>query len=187
MNLIFIGAPGVGKGTQATRLAERLSVPHISTGAMFRQATDEGTDLGKEVDGYVKRGALVPDELTTSIVIEALDKPEQAGGFILDGYPRNTSQAEALDALLNERGKEIDRVLYLTAPKDEIIERLLARGRDDDNEEVINHRLEVYRSETEPVLDFYRNKGLVMEINGVGDIDEVHERVFEAARVGAES
>ncbi len=187
MNLIFIGAPGVGKGTQASRLAERLSVPHISTGAIFRAAIESGKELGVKAKEYMDRGALVPDELTTAMVLDALQQPENSNGFILDGYPRNISQAEALQAALKEAGREIDRVLYLTASHEEIVQRMLARGRTDDTREVINHRLEVYRSETEPVLDFYRGSGLVTEVNGMGDINDVHERVYESARVGAES
>ena len=187
MNLIFIGAPGVGKGTQAARLAERLGVPHISTGAIFRAAVGQGKELGLKAKEYMDRGALVPDELTTAIVVDALSQPENANGFILDGYPRNISQAGALESALKESGRTIDCVLYLTAPQEEIVQRMLARGRADDTREVINHRLEVYRGETEPVLDFYRERGLVSEINGVGEINGVHERVYEAARVGAES
>lgn len=186
MNLIFIGAPGVGKGTQAEKLAARLGIPHISTGAIFREAVGQGTELGLQAKGYMDRGALVPDELTTAMVVEALGAPANANGFILDGYPRNISQADALEGALNGQGREIDRVLYLTAPQGEIVTRMLARGRSDDTEDVINHRLDVYRSETEPVLDFYRTRGLVTEVYGVGEIEEVHERVFEAARVGAE-
>lgn len=187
MNFIFIGAPGVGKGTQAIRLADRLEVPHISTGAIFRAAIEQGKELGRQAKDYMDRGALVPDELTTAMVLDALAQPENAHGFILDGYPRNISQAEALENALKDAGREIHRVLYLTAPQEEIIERMLARGRADDTREVISHRLEVYRSETEPVLEFYRTRGLVTEVNGVGDIDDVHERVYGAARVGAES
>ncbi len=182
MNLIFIGAPGVGKGTQAELLANRLAIPHISTGAIFREAVGQGTELGLKAKDYMDRGALVPDELTTAMVVEALGAPSNAGGFILDGYPRNISQAEALEQALTDEGREIDRVLYLTAPQQEIVTRMLARGRNDDTEEVINYRLEVYRSETEPVLDFYRTRGLVTEVYGVGEIDEVHERVFSAAK-----
>ena len=133
------------------------------------------------------RGALVPDALTTAIVVEALQEPGNADGFILDGYPRNLSQAEDLERALTERGKGIDLVLYLTAPQEEIVQRMLARGRNDDTEEVINHRLEVYRGETAPVLTFYQERGLVTEVYGVGEIDEVHDRVFEAAKVAAES
>lgn len=187
MNLIFIGAPGVGKGTQAEKLAGRLGIPHISTGAIFREAVSQGTELGLRAKDYMDRGALVPDELTTAIVVEALRGPANAHGFILDGYPRNLAQAEDLQKALQEQGREIDRVLYLTAPQQEIVGRMLSRGRTDDTEEVINHRLEVYRSETEPVLNFYRDRGLVTEVYGVGEIDEVHERVFDAAREGVKA
>ncbi|MGE3801760.1 MAG: adenylate kinase [Candidatus Kapaibacterium sp.] len=187
MNLIFFGAPGVGKGTQAEKLAARLGIPHISTGAIFRAALQQGKELGLQAREYMDRGALVPDELTTAIVVEALQEPENANGFILDGYPRNLSQAEDLERALAEQGRAIDSVLYLTAPQHEIVERMLARGRNDDTEDVINHRLEVYRQETEPVLKFYQDRELVREVYGVGGIDEVHDRVFDAAKVAAES
>ena len=187
MNLIFIGAPGVGKGTQAEKLATRLGIPHISTGAIFRAALQQGKELGLKAKEYMDQGALVPDELTTAIVVEALNEPQNGEGFILDGYPRNLSQAEDLQRALESRGKDIDCVLYLTAPQEEIVQRMLARGRNDDTEEVINHRLNVYHQETEPVLKFYQDRQLVREVYGVGEIDEVHDRVFDAAKVAAES
>lgn len=183
MNLIFFGAPGVGKGTQAAMLADKIGVPHISTGAIFRTAMEEGTPLGTEVKAYYDKGELVPDELTTAIVVEALGAPEQAGGFILDGYPRNRSQAEALNKALEERGKSIDRVVFLTAPDEEITRRMLGRGRADDTEEVIANRLAVYRSETAPVLEFYANAGIVSEIDGVGELETVHGRVLDGVNV----
>jgi adenylate kinase len=180
MNLIFFGAPGVGKGTQAEKLAERLGIPHISTGAIFRAAMQEGSELGLSVKQYYDKGELVPDELTTAIVVDTLRKPAFDDGFILDGFPRNLAQAEALQSALEEQNRSIDRVLYLTAPEEEIVSRMLARGRNDDTRDVIENRLKVYRSETEPVLDFYRERNHVINVDGVGDIDQVHERVFEA-------
>ncbi len=185
MNIIFFGAPGVGKGTQAEILAERLGVPHISTGAIFRAAVSAGKPLGLKAREYMDQGLLVPDELTTAIALEALAEPECAAGCILDGYPRNRSQAEALQASFESRGTTVDRVVYLTAPDEELIERMLKRGRADDTREVIVKRFQVYLDETAPVLDFYRERGDFTELNGVGDVDEVHERIMAA--IGAEA
>ena len=187
MNLIFFGAPGVGKGTQAAMLAEKVGVPHISTGAIFRSAMEQGTELGVKVKEFYDKGELVPDELTTAIVVEALAAPEQADGFILDGYPRNISQAEALDTAFEEMGIGVDRVIYLTAPDEEITRRMLGRGRADDTEEVIANRLSVYRSETAPVLEHYANSGLVSEIDGVGELQDVHSRVLDGVKVDSTS
>jgi adenylate kinase len=178
MNIILFGAPGVGKGTQAAILAERLGIPHISTGALFRAAVSAGTPLGIEAKSYMDNGILVPDELTTRIALEALDAPEAAVGFILDGYPRNADQAEALSNALAAKGAAIDRVVYLTAPIDELVERMLKRGRQDDTEDVIRTRFEVYEKETAPVLDYFRAIDHVVELNGVGEIEEVHQRIM---------
>jgi len=186
MNLIFFGAPGVGKGTQADKLANRLEIPHVSTGAIFRAAVGEGSELGLSAKQFMDKGELVPDELTTAIVVDTLRRPEFDRGFILDGFPRNLQQAESLQGALEGRKSPIDRVRARTAPKDEPASRMLARGRDDDTAEVIENRLKVYREETQPVLDFYREKGIVVEVNGVGEVDEVHERVYEATTVNVD-
>ncbi|MDB5034855.1 MAG: adenylate kinase [Chlorobi bacterium] len=180
MNIILFGAPGVGKGTQAAILAERLGVPHISTGAIFRSAVAAGKPLGLEAKRYMDDGLLVPDELTTRIALDALDEPACANGFILDGYPRNIGQAEALAAALTAKGTSVGKVIYLTAPLDELVERMLKRGRVDDTEDVIRTRFEVYDAETSPVLNYFRAIDHVTEINGVGDVDEVHERIVAA-------
>lgn len=180
MNIIFFGAPGVGKGTQAAVLAERLGIAHISTGQIFREAIAAQTELGLKVKRFLDDGVLVPNELTTAIAIESINRDENASGFILDGFPRNLDQAEALAVALEERGRKIDRVIYLTAPAQEITDRMLKRGRPDDTEEVIRTRLTVYDQETSPVLDFYRNRGLVAEVYGVGEVQEVHDRVAGA-------
>ncbi len=182
MNIVFFGAPGVGKGTQAALLAESLGIPHISTGAIFRSAVASGRPLGIQAKGFMDRGELVPDDLTTAIALEALAEPECNGGFILDGYPRNTSQATALDTALSERGKPVDHVVYLTAPQEELIQRMLGRGRADDTREVIENRLKVYEAETSPVLAYYRATDHVIEVNGVGEIEEVHARIRAALR-----
>lgn len=180
MNIVLFGAPGVGKGTQAALLAESLGIPHISTGAIFRSAVESGRPLGLEAKGYMDRGELVPDALTTAIALEALAEPACERGFILDGYPRNSSQATALDQALNDRGTPVDHVVYLTAPREELIERMLGRGRADDSREVIENRLKVYEAETSHVLDYYRATDHVVEINGVGEVDEVHQRIRAA-------
>lgn len=177
MNLIFFGAPGVGKGTQAALLAERLKVPHISTGAIFRAAIDSGRILGLQVKKYMDDGLLVPDELTTQVALEALAEPECAPGFILDGYPRNLAQAESLDKALQEKRRKIDKVVHLVVDEEELIDRMLNRGRPDDTEEVIRRRLGVYQRETAPVLDYYVDHGIVTVIDGLGTIPEVHERI----------
>jgi adenylate kinase len=180
MNIVLFGAPGVGKGTQAAILSERLGIPHISTGAIFRAAISAGRPLGLEAKRYMDDGLLVPDELTTAIALEALAEPECARGFILDGYPRNRSQAEALATAMNEAGKKIDKVVYLTAPLDELVDRMLKRGRQDDTEEVIRTRFEVYDQETAPVLDYFREIDHVTEVYGVGEIEEVQARIIDA-------
>jgi len=180
MNIILFGAPGVGKGTQAARLGERLDIPHISTGAIFRAAIEAGTELGLQAKHYSDNGILVPDELTTAIALQALDDGQCVRGFILDGYPRNLSQAESLTHAMNERNRRVDFVIYVTAPEEEIVARMLKRGRVDDTEEVIKRRLEIYQNETAPVLDYFRNLGLVTEVNGLGEIDEIQERILSA-------
>jgi adenylate kinase len=186
MNIVFFGAPGVGKGTQAAILSERLGIPHISTGAIFRAAIGAGKPLGLEAKRYMEDGLLVPDELTTAIALDALAEPACERGFILDGYPRNRAQAEALAAAMIEVGKKIDRVIYLTAPLDELVERMLKRGRADDNEDVIRTRFVVYDQETAPVLDYFREIDLVTEVYGVGEIEEVHARIMNALDVEKE-
>ncbi|HVZ41738.1 MAG TPA: adenylate kinase [Candidatus Kapabacteria bacterium] len=180
MNIVFFGAPGVGKGTQAEILARHLAIPHISTGAIFRAAVAAAKPLGLEAKRYMDDGLLVPDELTTAIALDALSEPDCAAGFILDGYPRNRAQAEALAAALSAGGREIDYVVYLTAPIDELVERMLKRGRRDDTEEVIRTRFDVYQQETAPVLDYYREAGMVTEVNGVGEIEQVQQRILDA-------
>jgi adenylate kinase len=184
MNIILFGAPGVGKGTQAAILAERLGIPHISTGAIFREAISAGKPIGLEVKRYLDEGTLVPDEVTTAVAIDALNETRCANGFILDGYPRNASQAEALSEALEVTGKSIDRVVYLTAPPDELVERMLKRGRADDTEEVIRTRFEIYTRETAPVLDYFRRIDHVLEVNGVGEIEEVQQRILDAINQG---
>ncbi|MDY3048829.1 MAG: adenylate kinase [Rothia sp. (in: high G+C Gram-positive bacteria)] len=182
--LLIIGPPGAGKGTQAVRIAEKLSIPAISTGDIFRKNIKEETELGKEAKSYIDSGNLVPDSVTNRMVRSRLAEQDTAQGFLLDGYPRNTAQVAELDQILSDMGQQIDQVLLLVADSDELVERLLARaakeGRSDDNEEVIRHRLKVYQEETAPLIALYKERKLVAEINGLGDIDEVTSRIMEA-------
>lgn len=180
MIIVLFGAPGVGKGTQAEILASKLGISHLSTGAAFRTAISEETPVGLLAKDYVSKGALVPDEITAKIVEEALGRPEFAGGCILDGFPRTQVQAEALDALLSRLGRSIDHVVTIDVADDLIINRLLQRGRSDDTEDVIRHRLGVYMNETQPLLRLYGDRGLVTSVDGVGAVEEVNQRILAA-------
>ena len=182
--LLIIGPPGAGKGTQAVKIAEALSIPAISTGDIFRKNIKEETELGKEAKSYIDSGNLVPDSVTNNMVRARLAEEDTANGFLLDGYPRNTAQVHELDAILADKGEKVERVLLLVADNDELVARLLNRaaeqGRTDDNEEVIRHRLNVYAEETAPLLELYRERGIVKEIDGLGEIAEVTERLLDA-------
>lgn len=184
VRLLIVGPPGAGKGTQATGIAERYGIPAISTGDIFRKNTKEGTELGKLAQEITSRGDLVPDSLTNDLVRDRLAEDDAQGGFLLDGYPRTLAQVEALTALLGSQGVELDAVISLTVDEDVVVERLLKRaeeqGRVDDNEETIRHRQHVYREETEPLLAVYRARGLVVEVDGMGSIDEVGEAIAAA-------
>lgn len=182
--MLIIGPPGAGKGTQAVRIAERLGIPAISTGDIFRENIRNGTELGQEARSYTDAGNLVPDSVTNRMVRDRLSWEDAVGGFLLDGYPRTVAQAEELDRILEEAGAELDVVLQLTADKDELVSRLLNRaqeqGRADDTEDVIRHRLDVYERETAPVIGVYAERGIVTEVDGIGAIDEVTERIAQA-------
>ncbi|QRZ62097.1 adenylate kinase [Rothia sp. ZJ932] len=184
--LLIIGPPGAGKGTQAVRIAEKLNIPAISTGDIFRKNIKEETDLGKEAKSYIDSGNLVPDSVTNKMVRTRLAEDDAASGFLLDGYPRNVAQVQELDSILSDMGVEIGRVLLLVADNDELVQRLLNRaaeqGRSDDNEEVIRHRLKVYEEETAPLVALYTERGIVKQIDGLGDIDEVTERIMDALK-----
>ncbi|MTD57718.1 adenylate kinase [Amycolatopsis pithecellobii] len=179
--LVLVGPPGAGKGTQADALSQRLSIPHISTGDLFRRHVSEGTPLGEETKRYLDSGELVPDAVTNEMVRERLAEPDAAEGFLLDGFPRNTAQAEVLGKLLAESGLELDAVIQLEVPEDVVVNRLLSRGRSDDTEDVIRRRQQVYWSETAPLLDYYQD--ILIKVDGVGDIDEISSRVLDALRV----
>lgn len=184
MRLVLLGAPGSGKGTQATRLREHLQVPHITTGGLLRAAADAGTPLGLIVKPIMAAGNLVSDDLMLGLLEERFAQPDTRNGFILDGYPRNLAQAAALDALLERIGQPMDIAVQLDVANEFIVERLAGRakaeGRDDDTPEAVRHRLNVYDQSTAPVIDHYRNQGKLVSLNGVGTLDEVFTRIIEA-------
>ena len=181
IRVVFLGAPGAGKGTQAERISKKYNVPHISTGDILRSAVKEGTELGKLAKSYMDKGDLVPDEVIIGIIKERLSQEDvRERGFILDGFPRTLKQAEALDLMLEELGMPLDKVIYLNVDDEEIVKRLLARGREDDTEEVIRKRLKVYREQTAPLIDYYSEKCILVEIYGVGEIDEITRKIEEA-------
>ncbi len=180
MRLVLVGPPGAGKGTQAVRLAERLDVPHISTGDLFRANLQQETPLGVEAKRYMDAGDLVPDSVTVAMVRDRLADPDVAKGFILDGFPRTVVQAGSLHEMLVERGEDLDAVVEMQVPVDLLVERLLARGRTDDTEEVIRRRQEVYLQETAPLLDHYRDR--LVSVDAVGSIEEITDRMAQALR-----
>jgi len=184
VRLLIVGPPGVGKGTQAARIAETLGIPTISTGDIFRSNIANATELGTQVKAIVDAGDYVPDSLTNALVADRLGEADAHGGFLLDGYPRTLAQVEYLEELLAAHGHALDAVVRLTADEDEIVTRLrrraLEQGRADDTEEAIRHRQDVYRRETEPLLAAFAERGLLVEVDGVGAVDEVTDRVFAA-------
>ena len=178
--LIFLGPPGAGKGTQAHVLSGLFAIPHISTGDILRSAVKEQTPLGKQAQDYMDRGELVPDELILDLIKERLGQSDANNGWILDGFPRNVSQAEFLDRLLEDLNLSADVVLNLDVPDEVLIERLLARQRKDDNESTIRRRLEVYREDTVPVIDYYTGRGLLKSIDGNLTMEEVTKSLESA-------
>jgi len=214
MNLIMLGPPGAGKGTQAALLAERLGTPHVATGDLFREALREETELGLTAKAYMNRGELVPDEVTIAMVRERLQRPDCDNGVILDGFPRTIEQAEALQALLAEQNKKIDAALFIDAAEDELVRRLSSRWtcrdcqavynvfsnppreegrcdvcggelyqRADDVPETVRNRIQVYRQQTSPLIDYYQDKGLLITIKSEGGIEGVQEKILEALQV----
>lgn len=208
MNLILMGLPGAGKGTQAEKIQAKYNIPHISTGDMFRAAIKEGTELGKKAKEFMDQGALVPDEVTIGIVKERLVKDDCKDGFLLDGFPRTIAQAESLEELLNDLGRSIDKVLHIEVPEEKLVERLSGRWvcpncgtayhvefnppkeegkcdkdgstlfqRDDDKPETVKNRLAVNLEQTEPLLNFYKEKGYLSRINGDQDIELVFQEI----------
>jgi adenylate kinase len=204
--MILIGPPGAGKGTQAQRLVEKFRIPHISSGDMLRAAVAEGTELGKQADGFMKAGQLVPDDVVIGMVIERIGKPDAADGFMLDGFPRTRPQAEALDAALAKASVALDRVLLIEVPDGLIVDRIVGRRSDpvtgaiyhlkfnppppeiagrlvqrkDDTEEACRARLDKYHSETAPIVPFYEQKGILVRVDGDGPPDQVTRRIVDA-------
>lgn len=206
MRLVFLGPPGAGKGTQAARLIDALGVIHVSTGDMLRAAVKEGTELGRSAKRYMDDGALVPDEVVVGIVAERLQAPDASRGVMLDGFPRTIPQAEALDRILNEAGRPLDKVALLEVPDALIVERITGRRtdpetgriyhlsfdppppqvegrlvhRDDDTEEKVRNRLSAYHAQTAPLVPYYEAQGKLVRIDGVGEPDEVTQRLLTA-------
>jgi adenylate kinase len=211
MNIVLLGAPGSGKGTQADRLCEQINVPHIATGDLFRENLKNETELGKLAQTYMDKGQLVPDDVTVAMVRERFSRPDARRGFVLDGFPRTLAQAEALTDLLQEMGRQLDLVLYIKVSDEEIVNRLSGRiickecqtpfhkvfnpfkscpfnkcegeylyQRDDDKPETVRARLETYHSQTEPLINYYQDAGLLAEIDGEGDMAEITARVLAA-------
>ncbi|HEX6517122.1 MAG TPA: adenylate kinase [Nocardioidaceae bacterium] len=184
MRVVLMGPPGAGKGTQAKIVAGRLGVPAVSTGDIFRANVAEGTPLGIEAKRYMDAGDYVPDEVTNAMVRDRIAQQDAREGFLLDGYPRTLAQVEELDGMLAEAGDRVDAVVVLTVDQDELVKRLTNRaeieGRSDDTEDVVRRRQEVYREQTAPLLEVYARRGILVEVDGMGEVTEVTDRVFEA-------
>jgi adenylate kinase len=182
--MILMGPPGAGRGTQAKFVADHFGVPAISTGDIFRANVSQGTPLGVEAKKYMDAGEYVPDAVTNSMVRNRIAEPDADPGFLLDGYPRTLAQVQELDDMIAATGHQLDAVVVITADQDELVARLLQRatveGRADDTEDVIRRRQEIYLAETEPLISVYRERSLVHEIDGMGDIEQVTKRIFEA-------
>jgi adenylate kinase len=183
MKVVLLGPPGAGKGTQAQLLSARLGVPAISTGDMLREAVAAGSDLGRRVEGIMAAGKLVDDGLMAEVVRDRLAKPDARAGYLLDGYPRTLPQAKTLEGILADSGQDLDAVVMVDVPVDELVRRSLLRGRADDTEEVIRERQRVYREKTEPLIGYYKERGLLREIDGHRPVDEVTAHMFAALGV----
>lgn len=177
MNLILLGPPGAGKGTQAKRLEEKFGVKQLSTGDMLRAAVASGSEIGKEAKAVMDAGQLVSDDIMVRMISERIEEPDCAKGFILDGFPRNVAQAEALDAMLAQKGLQIDHVIEFRVDEDRMIDRILKRaaeeGRSDDNEDTLRKRMDVYRAQTAPIIPHYQGKGALKTVDGMQSMDEV--------------
>lgn len=182
--LLLLGPPGAGKGTQAARLARRLEVPQISTGDMLRQAVSSGSELGRRVEDTMDRGELVSDAIVIEVARERLARADARRGFVLDGFPRTVAQAEALDRMLDDLGSRLERCVALGVDEEAVVTRLLGRarieGRSDDNEATIRRRMRVYHEQTAPLLEYYRRRGVLADVDGSGSIEEVEKAIGEA-------
>jgi adenylate kinase len=191
IRLLLIGAPGAGKGTQAAKLSAAYKIPAISTGDIFRHNVKNETELGKQAKAFMDRGEYVPDSLTNDLVRDRLSETDAKAGFLLDGYPRTAEQVVELDSILEAQGNKLDVVVQLTADTDEVVRRLLNRaieqGRADDTEDVIRRRLEVYEEQTAPLTSVYASRGLLVTVDGLGDVDEVTARILEALNARSNS
>ena len=184
MRIVLMGPPGAGKGTQAVVVAEKLGIPHISTGDIFRANVTQGTELGVEAKRYMDAGEYVPDSVTNAMVRSRLADADAAEGFLLDGYPRTLDQINELDDILSSIGHAVERVIEITADTDEVVARLLNRakeqGRADDTEDVIRRRLEVYAEQTAPIISFYRNEGLLISVSAIGAVEDITAHAISA-------
>ena len=184
LNIVFFGAPGSGKGTQSERIVEKYGINHISTGDVLRAEIKNGTELGKTAKGYIDQGQLIPDELMIDILASVFDSFKDSKGVIFDGFPRTIAQAEALKKMLAERGQDVSVMVDLEVPEDELMVRLIKRGKDsgraDDNEETIKKRLHVYHSQTAPLIDWYKNEKKYQHINGLGTMEGIFAEICEA-------
>lgn len=184
LNIVIFGAPGSGKGTQRERIVEKYGINHISTGDVLRAEIKNGTELGKTAKGYIDQGQLIPDELMIDILASVFDSFKDSKGVIFDGFPRTIAQAEALKKMLAERGQDVSVMVDLEVPEDELMVRLIKRGKDsgraDDNEETIKKRLHVYHSQTAPLIDWYKNEKKYQHINGLGTMEGIFAEICEA-------
>lgn len=191
MRIVLLGPPGSGKGTQAKLLVEQLGVPHISTGALLRNAAQRGTELGLKAKALTDKGELVPDDVISDMIGERLRRADVAKGFILDGYPRNLAQAKSLDALLELLNQPVDEAILIDIKAELIIKRIAKRaqeeGRADDTEETVRNRLQVYTEQTEPVAEYYAQRGLLTKVLGEGSVDEIFQRILSILTLGSVS
>lgn len=179
MYLLILGPPGAGKGTQSVLIAERLRIKHMSTGDVLRHAVDEGSELGLKAKSIIESGSLVSDDIMIGIIYDALKNGSMRNGFILDGFPRTLKQAAALDVLLSELSYPPITVINIVVKEEELIKRMLGRGRTDDSEETVRHRLKIFREQTEPLIEHYSRKSALVNIDGIGTISEINDRIIE--------
>ena len=190
MRIVILGAPGSGKGTQAFMLVEQMGIPHISTGALLRNAAKEGTELGLKAKAITDQGELLPDDIMSGIVEDRLGRDDVANGFILDGYPRNVAQAKALDEMLERMGKPVQEAIHIDVDPEQIIKRIARRakeeGRSDDTEKTLRNRMRIYAEHTAPVADYYEERGLLTQVLGDGNKDEILQRILSALNINSQ-